>query len=200
MLHSFLKRTVDILGALVGLVLIAPFLLFIALAIKLTSRGPVVVKLKRVSQGTVVNIYKFRTMIDGAHEMKVSLAHLNERTDGPFFKIKKDPRLTGVGKFLRMLRLDEFPQLVNVLEGKLSLVGPRPHEVDEVSQYPKEFGHLMQAKAGVTGLSQVSGASGLPFLKELELDSFYLANRSLWLDCKILAKTVKILFFDPTGV
>lgn len=198
--YLFLKRVVDILGAIVGLMLIAPFLLFIAVAIKVTSRGPVVVKLERVSKGSVVNIYKFRTMIDGAHGMKASLAHLNERTDGPFFKIRNDPRLTGVGKFLRMLRLDEFPQLVNVLEGKLSLVGPRPHEVGEVAQYPEEYGHLKLAKAGVTGLSQVSGASGLPFLKELELDSFYLENRSIWMDCKILAKTALILFSDPTGV
>lgn len=200
MVYIFLKRTVDILGALVGLILIAPFLIFITLAIKLTSKGPAVVKLDRVSRGTVVSIYKFRTMIHGAHEMKPTLAHLNERTDGPFFKIKNDPRLTRVGKILRMFRVDEFPQLVNVLEGKLSLVGPRPHEVGEVAHYPEKYRHLTLAKAGVTGLSQVNGASGLPFLKELELDSFYLANQSLLADAKILAKTIKILFFDPTGV
>lgn len=158
------------------------------------------VRLDRVSGGKVVTIYKFRTMIDGAHEMKPALAHLNERIDGPFFKIKNDPRLTKVGAFLRKLRLDEFPQLVNVLEGKLSLVGPRPHEVDEVAHYPAEYVHLTLAKAGVTGLSQVSGASGLSFLKELELDSFYLANQSPWLDAKILAKTIAIFFLDPTGV
>jgi lipopolysaccharide/colanic/teichoic acid biosynthesis glycosyltransferase len=199
-IYSFLKRGIDIAGATLGLLCLAPFLPLIVLAVKAESRGPAFVKLPRVSRGRVVLIYKFRTMVDGAHAMKPLLAHLNERTDGPFFKIKNDPRLTRAGKILRKFRLDEFPQLVNVLEGKLSLVGPRPHEVEEVARYPEEYKHLIFEKAGVTGLSQVSGASGLPFLKELELDSVYVREKSLLLDIKIIAKTVVILFVDPTGV
>lgn len=198
--YSILKRTLDIVGAACGLTLLAPFLLIIAPAIKLESKGPVFVGLKRVSRGRVVSIYKFRTMIDGAHELKPLLKHLNERTDGPFFKIKNDPRLTRVGKILRKYRLDEFPQLLNVLEGKLSLVGPRPHETGEIEHYPEEYKHIILAKAGVTGMSQISGASGLPFLKELELDSRYIARQSLLLDMKILGKTLVIFFSDPTGV
>jgi len=128
------------------------------------------------------------------------LAVMNERADGPFFKIKKDPRVTRVGRVLRKFRLDEFPQLLNVLKGELALVGPRPHEPEEVIHYPKEYAHLLLVKAGVTGLSQVNGASSLPFLTELELDSRYLENQSAWLDLVIIAKTISILFFDPTAV
>jgi lipopolysaccharide/colanic/teichoic acid biosynthesis glycosyltransferase len=195
-----LKRIFDILGSLVGLLFIAPFVPFISLAIVLDDGLPILVKLDRVSEGRIIKIYKFRTMIRNAQEKKKELLHLNERKDGPFFKIKNDPRLTKVGRFLRKFRLDEFPQLINVLKGEISLVGPRPHEPEEMIYYPSEFKKLYFAKAGLTGLSQVSGASALPFLKEIELDLYYIENRSFWLDLKILFKTVWIFFFDHTGV
>ncbi|MDO8584494.1 MAG: sugar transferase, partial [bacterium] len=188
------------LGATVGLLLIAPFAPLIALAIKLESHGPVLVRLPRVSGGKIVYVWKFRSMVAGAHAKKWEHAHLNERADGPFFKIKNDPRLTRVGKVLRKFRLDEFPQLVNVLLGDLSLVGPRPHEPEEVVMYPEPYKPLMLVKAGVTGLSQVSGASGLPFLKEVELDYAYIQTPSLVADAKILLKTARILFTDPNAV
>lgn len=200
MLHITPKRVIDIIGALSGLILIAPFTPLIALAIKLDSRGPVLVRLPRVSGGKIVRVYKFRSMTHGAHGKKWELAHLNERSDGPFFKIKNDPRLTRVGRVLRKFRLDEFPQLVNVILGDLSLVGPRPHEPEEVIMYPEPYKPLMLVKAGVTGLSQVSGASGLPFLKELELDYAYAKTPSLLVDAKILLKTARILFTDPNAV
>lgn len=183
-----------------GLLLMAPFTPLIAAAIKMESRGSVFVKLDRVSAGKKIRVYKFRSMYDGAHRMKGVLSVLNERSDGPFFKIKNDPRVTKVGKLIRKFRLDEFPQLVNVLKGEMALVGPRPHEPEEVAFYPHPYKHLMLAKAGVTGLSQVSGASGLPFLKELELDNHYVRNRNLLLDIRILAKTAAIMFSDPTAV
>jgi len=200
MFYQVIKRTVDTLGALIGLLFIAPFTPFIALAIKLESSGPIIVTLDRISKGKIISLYKFRSMINDAHAKKRDFLHLNERSDGPFFKIRHDPRLTKSGRIIRKFRLDEFPQLVNVLKGELSLVGPRPHEQEEIVHYPEEHKHLMLAKAGVTGLSQVSGASSLPFLKELELDSHYVENQSLWLDTKILAKTVTIFLFDPTAV
>ena len=190
----------DIFGAILGLLTIAPFMPFIALAIKLESKGPVFVRLARASGGKLIYVYKFRSMIDGAHGLKVQLAAFNERIDGPFFKIKADPRITKVGRILRKFRVDEFPQLINVLKGELALVGPRPHEPEEVIQYPNEYKHLLLAKAGVTGLSQVNGASSLLFLKELELDSYYVKNQSLWMDIKIIAKTIAIIFTDPTAV
>ena len=139
-------------------------------------------------------------MINGAHAIKPKLADMNERKDGPFFKIKNDPRLTRSGKIIRKFRFDEIPQFINVLKGEMALVGPRPHEPEEVAHYPNAYKHLTLAKAGITGLSQVSGASSLPFLKELETDDYYLKNRSWWLDFKIAAKTLLILFFDPTAV
>ncbi|MBI2604210.1 MAG: sugar transferase [Candidatus Harrisonbacteria bacterium] len=198
--YKTIKRGLDVLGAALGLALIAPLVPLIALAIKLESRGPVFVRLPRVSGGKIIYVYKFRSMVAGAHEKKWGLAHLNERGDGPFFKIKNDPRLTRVGKVLRKFRLDEFPQLMNVALGDLSLVGPRPHEPEEVVLYPDPYKPLILAKAGVTGLSQVNGASGLPFMKELELDFAYAKTPSLVTDAKILLKTARILFTDPNAV
>ncbi|HEY4475149.1 MAG TPA: sugar transferase [Candidatus Paceibacterota bacterium] len=200
MAYKFLKRLIDILGASLGLLVVAPFSPIIALAIKMETKGPAFVKLDRVSAGKIVKVYKFRSMVDSAEKMKNRLLHLNERGDGPFFKVKNDPRLTKVGKLIRRFRIDEFPQLLNVLKGELSLVGPRPHEPSEVIHYPHPYKHLILEKAGVTGLSQVNGASSLPFLKELEFDNRYTLKKNPWLDAKIICKTVAILFFDPTAV
>lgn len=193
------KRILDIGGATIGLCAISPFVPFIALAIKLDSRGEVFIRLPRVSGGKVIRVYKFRSMVKDAHKMKANLMELNER-DGYFFKMKQDPRVTRTGKVLRRFRLDEFPQLLNVLKGELALVGPRPHEPEEVAHYPEEYKQLLLARSGVTGLSQVSGASSLPFLKELELDSFYSENVSPVMDLKILIKTAVIFLSDPTAV
>lgn len=199
--YFLIKRTVDIFGSIIGLLIISPIIPFIIIAIKFDSPGPILIKLNRVSRGKIIQVYKFRSMKTGSHGLKYTeLALLNERKDGPFFKIKNDPRLTKVGKILRKFRLDEFPQLINVLKGELSLVGPRPHEPEEISAYPETYKNLPLATAGITGLSQVNGASSLPFLKELELDSYYLKNKSLWLDIKIIFKTIAILLFDPTAV
>lgn len=195
-----MRRLVDIGIASLGLLITASLVPIIGLFIKLESTGPVIIRLKRISGGKEIKVYKFRSMISGAHALKPLLKNLNERKDGPFFKIKDDPRLTTVGKILRKFRLDELPQFLNVLKGDLALVGPRPHEPEEVVNYPDEYKHLIFAKAGLTGFSQVNGASGLPFLKELEFDDHYVKNRSLWLDLKILAKTAAIMFFDPTAV
>lgn len=194
------KRSIDIIGSFVGLLLITPLVPFIALAIKLDSRGPVIVKIKRVSRGKTFNLYKFRTMVANAEELKPLLAHLNERKDGPFFKIRNDPRITRIGRRLRRFRLDEFPQLINVLKNEMTLVGPRPYAPDEVAQYPQEYRHLILAKGGVTGLSQINGSSTLSFKKTLGLDDYYIKNRSLWLDLKIIAVTLTIIFFDHNAV
>lgn len=200
MIHNALKRSVDVIGSIVGLVLVAPFTLIIALVIKIDSRGPVFVKLKRVSMGKIFELYKFRTMVKNAHDLKDSLRHLNERKDGPFFKIKNDPRITKAGKWLRRFRVDEFPQLLNVLKGEMSLVGPRPYAPEEIAAYPESYKYLTETKAGITGLSQINGSSELSFQRTLELDDFYVKNQSLWLDFKIIIKTLLIIFFDPTAV
>lgn len=194
------KKFIDIAGAIIGLLVSAPFIPVIALIIKIDSKGPVFVKLKRVSMGKVFNLYKFRTMIENAHNLKSSLQHLNERKDGPFFKIKNDPRITKAGKWLRRFRVDEFPQLLNVLKGEMSLVGPRPYTPEETTAYPESYKYLTETKAGITGLSQISGSSELSFKKTLELDDFYVKNQSLRFDLKIITKTLLIIFFDPTAV
>lgn len=194
------KRFSDIFGSFIGIAVILPFAPFIALAIKFQDGGPVLVKLPRVSEGREIFVYKFRSMVPGAWSKKKDLKYLNERNDGPFFKIKNDPRVTPTGKWLRKFRIDEFPQLLNVLKGELALVGPRPHEPEEVAQYSEEYKHLPRLRAGITGLSQVNGSSSLSFLKELQLDDYYSKNMSLGADFKIVLKTISILFFDPTAV
>ncbi len=195
------KRIEDIAGAILTTMVVGPILPFVALAVKLEyPKEPILVKLPRVSEGRIIYVYKFRGMIPGADKMKPGLMHLNERTDGPFFKIRHDPRVTRVGRVIRKFRLDELPQLINVLKGELSLVGPRPHELMEVEQYPEEHKHIPLSRAGLTGISQVNGASSLPFLKELELDGRYIKELSPWTDIKIIVKSAAILFFDPTAV
>lgn len=194
------KRIIDIIGGLIGtgfLIILTPL---IGTAIIVESGFPVFVSLERISKGKKVRVLKFRSMVRNAHEMKKELTALNERTDGPLFKIKNDPRLTGTGKMLRKLRIDEFPQFINVLMGDLSLVGPRPHEEKEIEAYPDEYKRISQATAGLTGLSQVNGASSLPFKKELELDLYYIEHASIAMDLLIIGKTIWILFSDPTGV
>lgn len=195
-----MKRLVDIFGALIGILIITPFTPFIALAIKVNSAGPVFVTLRRMSGGKAFYLYKFRTMVANAEELKPTLAHLNERSDGPFFKMRNDPRITSVGRWLRRFRIDEFPQFINVLKNEMSLVGPRPYAPEEVAAYPSEYSHLHTVKAGITGLSQISGSSTLSFQKTLALDDFYAKNHSVWLDCKIIVKTIAILLFDHTAV
>jgi lipopolysaccharide/colanic/teichoic acid biosynthesis glycosyltransferase len=138
-------------------------------------------------------------MVKNAHLLKKDLMPLNERKNSPFFKIKNDPRITKVGRFLRKFRIDEFPQIFNVLKGELSIVGPRPHEPEEVLQYPLKWKHIPEAKGGITGLSQINGASLLSFEEEMYWDDFYLKNASFLLDLKIIFKTLIIFLKDPTG-
>ena len=190
----------DCVGAVSGLLLLAPLAPLIALLIKMDSAGPVIVKLLRVSAGRRFYLYKFRTMIANAQDLKPQLEHLNERKDGPFFKIKHDPRVTLAGRWLRRFRLDEFPQLINVLKNEMSLVGPRPYGPLEIAAYPDQYKHLAWVKGGASGLSQVSGSSTLSFQKTLELDNFYVKNQSFWLDLKIIFKTLLIIFFDSNAI
>jgi len=194
------KRIFDITGASVGILIIFPLVPLIILAIKAESFGSAIVRLTRVSEGRSINVYKFRSMIHNAEERKCELLDRNERGDGPFFKMTHDPRVTKVGRVLRKFRIDEFPQLINVLRGELALVGPRPHEPGEVIHYPDEYKHILLIRSGVTGVSQVNGASSLPFLEELNFDKYYAENVSFTHDLKIIGKTIRILFFDPTAV
>ena len=195
-----LKRAVDVLGSLVGLTLLLPVFGIIAFAIKWETEGPVFMHLDRISRNKHFKLHKFRSMIKNAEQYKIYLAELNERADSPLFKMKNDPRVTGVGRALRKYRLDEFPQLWNVLTGDISLVGPRPHQPDEIDKYEKHHKRVLAIKAGVTGLAQISGSSDLPFEEEVALDSFYIENWSMWQDIKMIILTVLKLFRDRSAV
>jgi len=193
------KRVIDLIGAILGLIVLSPFFALVAFVVKWESSGPALVKLKRISQGKEFNLYKFRSMIDGADELKKMLWAYNERSDGPLFKIKKDPRVTKVGYFLRKYRIDEFPQLVNVLKGEISLVGPRPHQSDEIARYKKHHKKVLAIKSGITGFAQISGSSDLSFEEEVKLDTYYIEKWSLLMDIKILFKTLIVLVRDGSA-
>lgn len=189
------KRTYDLALSIIGSLFMIPISLVIGLVIKMDSPGPVFVKLKRIGyRGREFNIYKYRSMVDQAHSMKDTVIQNNERRDGPLFKMKNDPRITKVGKILRQTSLDELPQLFNVLSGQMSLVGPRPHEPEEVAKYEKQQLRLFNIKPGITGMAQVSGRSNLLFEEEVRLDTYYIENWSFFLDVQILLKTFIVVF------
>jgi len=194
-----LKRWIDVVFSFIGLIILLPFFLIVAIIIKLNSEGPVFVKLKRISQRQEFWLYKFRSMVRNAEEIKRELIEHNERKDGPLFKMKNDPRITSVGKFLRKSRIDELPQLINVLKGEISLVGPRPHQPDEIEQYEKHHKKVLLIKPGMTGMAQINGSSDLPFEEEVKLDTYYIENWTLLKDIYILFKTLIILFKDRSA-
>lgn len=193
-----IKRLFDLVSALFGLIILSPLFLVLAVLIKSDSEGPVLVKLKRVSQNKEFQLYKFRSMVKNAEALKESLRQYNIRKDSPLFKMVDDPRITRLGRFLRKYRLDELAQLINVFKGEMGLVGPRPHQPDEIAQYQKHHKKVLAIKAGATGLAQVSGASDLPFEEEVRLDTFYIENWSFWLDLKIILKTIVVVFKRPS--
>ncbi|WP_322099564.1 sugar transferase [Gottfriedia endophytica] len=192
--YHFLKRTFDILGALLGLVLFSPIFLVIAFFIKLESKkGPVFFKQERVGKnGKVFNMYKFRSMVPDAEERLQELLKYNE-ISGAMFKIKNDPRLLKIGKFIRKTSLDEFPQLWNVIRGEMSLVGPRPPLPREVQQYTNYEKLRLKVIPGCTGLWQIRGRNGLNFHQMVELDLEYIKNRNFLFDLLIILKTFKVL-------
>jgi exopolysaccharide biosynthesis polyprenyl glycosylphosphotransferase len=188
--YAAAKRMMDVLISLFGLILFSPFFLIIAILVKCTSRGPVIFKQTRVGMGgRLFTCYKFRSMCADAEKHKDTLTHLNE-VSGPVFKIKKDPRITPVGRILRKLSLDELPQLWNVLVGDMSIVGPRPPVPHEVVMYrERELGRLA-VRPGLTCLWQINGRSNIPFEHWVELDLLYIDTMSFWNDVKIVLKTV----------
>lgn len=195
-----IKRSIDIIASTFGLVLLSPLFLILAIAIKWETQGSVFVRLKRVSKNKEFILYKFRSMVENAEELLPYIKNLNERKDGPLFKLKNDPRITKTGRFMRKARIDEMAQLGNILKGDMSLVGPRPHQPDEIRQYEKHHKKVLAIKAGATGLAQISGSSDLAFEQEVTLDSFYIDNWSLMLDIKIILKTVFKMLNDHSAV
>lgn len=194
---AIMKRIFDIIGSLILIIITSPIMILTAIAIKLDSRGPALFSrlensapVRRVGQrGELFHYFKFRSMKPDAHHLRDQLKNLNERQDGPLFKIKDDPRITRVGRIIRKLSIDELPEFFLVFKGDMSLVGPRPHLPEEVAKYQARHKQVLTIKPGITGLAQISGRSDLNFDDEVKLDTYYIENWSLLLDLWILIKT-----------
>jgi exopolysaccharide biosynthesis WecB/TagA/CpsF family protein len=190
-LYPLSKRVLDFSATFVALLLLSPLMLVVATLIKLESRGPIFFAQKRVGkEGELFDMYKFRSMVQNAEALKKDLTDTNESEDGVIFKMKDDPRITKVGKFIRRWSIDELPQLFNVLKGDMSLVGPRPPVPSEVSEYINDELKRLHILPGLTCYWQVSGRSDIPFKQQVALDVKYISNRSLWTDIKILLLTI----------
>jgi exopolysaccharide biosynthesis polyprenyl glycosylphosphotransferase len=188
--YHYSKRAIDIVLAMITLILLSPIFVLVALMIKLDSPGPVFFIQTRVGKwGKLFSCLKLRSMYVDAEARKSELASFNE-ADGPVFKIKDDPRITRIGRIIRKWSLDEIPQLINVLRGEMSLVGPRPPLPSEVAQYEYYQLRRLDVKPGITGLQQVSGRSNLDFTEWISLDIEYIERRSLWFDMLILLRTI----------
>jgi exopolysaccharide biosynthesis polyprenyl glycosylphosphotransferase len=189
------KRVLDITVAAGALLLFSPILVVAAIAIKVSSPGPILFLQERVGLNKRrFKIFKFRTMVPNAEKM-MSLLEKHNEVSGPVFKIKNDPRITRIGKLLRRSSVDELPQLINVLKGDMSLVGPRPLPVRDYEGFNKDWQRRrFSVKPGITCLWQINGRSGIPFDQWMLLDLQYMDEWSIWLDLKILAKTVPAVF------
>ncbi len=197
-----IKRLIDLILSGLGLLILAPLFVVVTILIKFDSKGPIF--FKYLEDGTVVKrigyrgkpfyCSKFRTMAHNTHSLRYSdLAEKDLRKDSPLVKIKNDPRVTKLGLMLRRFDIDELPQLWNVFKGEMSLVGPRPHLVEEVAKYNLHHRYVLTVKPGITGLAQVSGRSDLNFEEEVRLDSYYVENWDIWMDFKILLKTILVV-------
>lgn len=185
----FIKRLFDVLFSITLITLLSPLLLVVALAVKLDSRGPVFFEQKRCGlNGRQFTLYKFRSMVQNAEFKKRAIEKMNEM-DGPVFKVRRDPRITTLGRILRRTSIDELPQLFNVLRGDMSLVGPRPPLPIEVEMYQLWQRRRLSLKPGLTCIWQVSGRNKIKFERWMEMDLEYIDNWSLWLDFKILVRT-----------
>lgn len=193
--YLILKRLIDVICSLLGLIVLSPLLLVIMLIIK-KDGGPIFFKQVRVGyKGKKFNMYKFRSMVVNAEELKAKLMDQNEMT-GPMFKMKDDPRVTKIGKFIRRTSIDEIPQLINIIKGDMSLVGPRPSLPKEVEQFEPWMLERLDVKPGLTCFWQVSGRNDIDFQDWMKLDIKYVNERSILVDIKLILKTVLVLFGD----
>ncbi|MDZ4994074.1 exopolysaccharide biosynthesis polyprenyl glycosylphosphotransferase [Clostridium perfringens] len=197
--YLFIKRLIDILASSLGLIVLSPILLLTAILIKLDSKGPVFFSQERIGfRGKPFNMYKFRSMVVNAEEIKEKLKEHNEMS-GPMFKMKNDPRITKIGKFIRKTSIDELPQLINVLKGEMTLVGPRPSLPKEVAQFEPWMMERLTVKPGLTCYWQVMGRNSIEFEDWMKLDVKYVHERCLTLDIKLIFKTFFVLFGDENA-
>lgn len=194
--YCFLKRTIDILCSLIGLIILSPLLLIVAIAIRIESKGPIIFAQERVGlNGNTFNMYKFRSMVANAEDLKEKLTAKNEM-NGPMFKMKEDPRVTKIGKFIRKTSIDELPQLFNVLRGEMSLVGPRPSLPKEVKHFETWMLTRLKVKPGLTCYWQVSGRNDIGFIDWMKLDVKYAREKNILIDLKLIFRTFFVLFGD----
>lgn len=191
------KRCIDLVLGVILTIVLSPLLFLLALLVLITMGFPILYVSRRIGKGgeVTVPILKFRTMCRDADARKQALEHLSHRRDGPLFKVKNDPRVTPLGKFLRRFSLDELPQLFNVVVGQVSLVGPRPHLPSEVARYGDKERRVFTVRPGITGLAQISGRSDLKFEDEVNLDLRYVEDWSVMLDCWVLWRTFFVVLF-----
>lgn len=183
--QKFMKRVIDIFISLIVLIAFFPLWFFIAVIIKATSSGPVFFLQDRPGyKGEIFKVYKFRTMRPGSEKMIKGQEVMLD-----------DPRITGIGKVLRRTKIDEIPQVINVLRGEMSLIGPRPERIDSLKDYTGEIKKRLNVSPGMTGLAQVSGNIHLPLEERYKLDVYYVENLSLWLDLRILLRTIGVVLF-----
>ena len=193
------KRITDVLFSGIGLIILSPVFVIVAIAIKLDSKGPIFFKQDRVGKDEeLFSMYKFRSMVVNAEELKKVLENQNEMS-GPMFKMKKDPRITRVGRFIRKTSIDELPQLVNVIKGDMSLVGPRPSLPKEVEQFEPWMKERLTVQPGITCFWQVMGRNSIPFEEWMKLDVKYVRERNYFLDIKLIFKTFFVLFGDDSA-
>ncbi|MFA7257582.1 MAG: sugar transferase [Kiritimatiellales bacterium] len=191
-----IKRLMDVVCSFIAIILLIPLFIVVSVLIVLEDGWPVLYMQQRVGiNGGIFNFYKFRSMRRGADRLKEQLMAQNESTDGVIFKMKKDPRVTRIGRVLRRFSIDEMPQFFNVLAGDLSLVGPRPPLSSEVAQYTLEERKRLHIKPGLTCLWQIGGRSEIPFEQQVRLDMEYIHSRSIWQDIRIILKTIPAVLF-----
>lgn len=194
--YMFFKRLFDVICSISAIILLSPLLIITSILIKADSKGPVLFKQKRCGKdGKEFTMYKFRSMVVNAEDMLKDLLDKNEQT-GPVFKIKEDPRITRIGKFIRRTSIDELPQLFNILKGDMSIVGPRPPLPREVKQYDSYQRLRLSVKPGLTCYWQVMGRDSIGFDKWVELDIKYIMERSIWVDLSLIFKTFRVFFGD----
>jgi lipopolysaccharide/colanic/teichoic acid biosynthesis glycosyltransferase len=210
--YEFAKRTIDILGAVTLLIIFSPVLIVTAIAIKLTSKGPLFADTpKRVGkENELFYPFKFRSMIANAHQLLKTdprFKKLYREYKKSSYKLFEDPRITPVGRFIRKHSIDEVPQLINVLKGEMSIVGPRPYYPDELENQTKKYPQtkalvkdVLSVKPGITGYWQVTGRSEINFDKRIEMDAFYARKKSIWLDILILLKTPWVMISGKGAV
>ena len=198
-IYLFIKRVTDITGSLAGLILLSPLLIIVGILIKIESKGPIIFSQNRIGMdGRVFKMYKLRSMVANAEELKEKLMEENEMS-GPMFKIKDDPRITKLGRFIRKTSIDELPQLLNVLKGEMSLVGPRPSLIEEVLEFEPWMKKRLMVKPGLTCYWQVMGRNNIDFYRWMLLDIKYVETRSILVDINLIIKTFFVLFGDKNA-